>query len=75
MVDDEDSGPLGLVVALVRETGPVCDEDRAWHQVALDACAEAGAPLIGMHVVTMEGAVVLPTARESAEESAGEPAA
>lgn len=70
MVDDEHTGPLGLVAAVVRESGPVCDEDRQWHQVALDACAEVGAPLIGMHVVTMDGAVALPTAPEAAEEPA-----
>lgn len=66
MVSDEHSGPLGLVMAMVRETGPVSDEDRAWHQVALEACAEAEVPLIGMHLVTLDGALVLPTASRAA---------
>ena len=70
MVSDEHSGPLGLLLAVVREEGPVCDEDREWHQVALDACAEVDAPFIGMHVVTMDGAVLLPTVRQDAGESA-----
>lgn len=71
MVGDEHAGPLALVLAIVRDSGPVCDADREWHQVAIDACAEAEVPLIGVHVVTLAGAVALPTASlEAAEESA-----
>lgn len=66
MVCDDHNGPLGLVLAVVHETGVVCDDDRAWHQVALDACAEADVPLIGVHVVTMDGALVLPTTARAA---------
>ncbi len=66
MVGDDHHGPLSLVLAIVREDGPVCDDDRVWHQVALDACAEAGVPLIGVHVVTMAGAQLLPTAPHAA---------
>ncbi len=66
MAGDEHNGPLSLIVAIVRETGPVRDDDRAWHQVALDACAEVGVPLIAVHVVTLEGALVLPTASRAA---------
>lgn len=66
MVGDDHNGPLGLLLALVREGGGVCDDDRAWHQVALDACAEADVPLIGVHVVTMDGAAQLPTAARAA---------
>lgn len=66
MVGDDHSGPLGLILALVREDGGVCDDDRAWHQVALEACAEAAVPLIGVHVVTMDGALQLPTALRAA---------
>lgn len=66
MVSDDHNGPLSLVLGLVREDGAVCDEDRAWHQVALDACAEAGVALIGVHVVTMSGIRALPDARSAA---------
>lgn len=66
MVGDEHSGPLGLLLAITRETGPVCDGDRAWHQVALDACAQADVPLLGVHVVTLHGALALPTAPRAA---------
>ncbi|WP_256840723.1 hypothetical protein [Ornithinimicrobium cryptoxanthini] len=62
MVGDEHAGPLALVLAIVREAGPVCDADREWHQVAIDACAEAEVPLIGVHVATLAEAVALPTA-------------
>ncbi|MCK0112615.1 hypothetical protein MWU75_10730 [Ornithinimicrobium sp. F0845] len=66
MVGDDHAGPLGLILAVVREEGPVCDEDREWHQVALDACAEVGAPMLGMHLVTMDGVVALPAALRAA---------
>lgn len=66
MVSDDRHGPLGLILAVVRETAGITDDDRAWHQVALDACAEADVPLIGVHVVTMAGALVLPTATRAA---------
>lgn len=62
MVGDEHEGPLALVLAIARAAGPVCDADREWHQVAIDACAEAEVPLIGVHVATLAGVVVLPTA-------------
>lgn len=66
MVGDNHPAPLGLILAVVRESGPVCDEDRAWHQVALDACAEVGAPLLAMHLVTSEGVSELPAAPRAA---------
>jgi len=66
MVGDDHAGPLGLILAVVREHGPICDEDREWHQVALDACAEVGAPMRGMHLVTMDGVVALPAALRAA---------
>lgn len=66
MVGDDHLGPLGLILAVVHEAGGITDEDRAWHQVALEACAEAEVPLIGVHVVTMDGALVLPTAARAA---------
>lgn len=75
MVSDEHSDPLGLLLAVVRATGAVCDADRDWHQVALDACAEVDAPFVGMHVVTLDGVVALPSAPGSTAESAGESAA
>ena len=65
-VSDDHSGPLGLILAVIREAGSISDEDRAWHQVALETCAEADVPLIGVHVVTMDGALVLPTASRAA---------
>lgn len=66
MVGDDHAGPLGLIMALVREHGPICDADRTWHQVALDACAEAEVPMLGMHLVTMDGVVTLPAALRAA---------
>lgn len=80
MVGDEHAGPLALVLAIVRAGGPVCDADREWHQVAIEACAEADVPLIGVHVATLAGAVALPTAPGLADSApdarpAGEPAA
>lgn len=61
MVADDQAGPLALLLALVRESGPICDEDRRWHQVAREACHEAGVRLIGTHVVTLERAAAMPT--------------
>lgn len=66
MVSDEHHGPLSLLLALVRARGHVTDGDRAWHQVALEVCAEADVPLIGTHIVTMEGPLALPATSRAA---------
>ncbi|MDQ2755513.1 MAG: hypothetical protein M3Y71_02955 [Actinomycetota bacterium] len=43
----------GVVVAVVRETGPfVTDDDRAWHETMLAACQAHDVPLLGMFLVT-----------------------
>lgn len=66
MVGDDRTGPLGLILAIARESGGVCDGDRAWHQTALECCAEAEVPLIGVHIVTMDSVTLLPTATDRA---------
>ena len=64
--DARDQRPGSLLLALVRAEGGVCDDDRFWHQVALDACAGAGVELLGTYVVTLGGVHTLPTARRAA---------
>lgn len=36
------------------------DTDRAWHQRAIDLCAEHGVRLLGFHVATRDGVFALP---------------
>lgn len=44
---------IGIVVSVVRESGPfVTDDDRAWHEEARAACRAQGVPLLGMFLVT-----------------------
>lgn len=39
-----------VVVAVGKPPGRVDDDDRAWHQLAVDACRTAGVPLLGFYV-------------------------
>lgn len=55
-------GPGGaVVVALVRESGGPCDDDRALHQMVIDGCAELGLGLLSTHLVTCPGILTLPS--------------
>ena len=50
-----------LLVAIARSRGLVItDDDRGWHQAAIDVCREYGLRLLGVHVVTHSGSVRLP---------------
>jgi hypothetical protein len=50
-----------LLVAIARRRGLVItDDDRAWHQAAIDACRDSGVRLLGVHVVTHCGSARLP---------------
>ncbi|HET7476032.1 MAG TPA: hypothetical protein VFJ97_08415 [Dermatophilaceae bacterium] len=54
-----------LIVAVTRPSGlRPTDDDRAWHQAAIDACREGPVPvrLLGVHVVTRDGIERLPDA-------------
>lgn len=62
----EGGAALGLVLSLVRESGPVTDADRAWHQSALEACRAEQVDLLSMHVTTLAGSQLLPTASQAA---------
>ena len=66
MVAADQAGPLTLLLGVMRESGPICDEDREWHEIALAACHQADVRLIGMHVVTMERATAMPTITQAA---------
>lgn len=66
MVGEDHQGPLSLLLGVIRESGQVCDDDRDWHQVAIESCARAEVPLLGVHLVTLEGALALPTAPRAA---------
>lgn len=39
-----------VVVAVGKPSGRVDDDDRAWHQVAVEACREAEVPLLGFYL-------------------------
>lgn len=57
--DNEPDG--GLLVAIARGRGlAVTDDDRDWHQAAIDACNDSAVRLLGVHVVTHSGSVRLP---------------
>lgn len=62
----QEDATLSLVLSLVRESGPVTDVDRAWHQSALDECARATVTLLSMHVTTLAGSELLPAASRAA---------
>jgi len=50
-----------LLVAIARRRGLVItDDDRGWHQAAIDACRDSGVRLLGVHVVTHSGSARLP---------------
>lgn len=50
----------GLLLAIARGRGlAITDDDRAWHQGALDACRDSHVRLLGVHVVTNAGFVRL----------------
>jgi hypothetical protein len=45
-----------ILVAIARGRGlAITDDDRAWHQAAIDACRDSGVRLLGVHVVTHSG--------------------
>jgi hypothetical protein len=52
--------PAGSMLVAIARPGPlvVGDDDRAWHQAAIDVCAD-GPRLLGVHVVTEAGSVSL----------------
>ncbi len=56
----EGQRPLSLVLGMVRDRGPLTDDDRAWHQAALATCRGQGVRLLGTHLVTGDGAQTLP---------------
>lgn len=52
----------GLLVAIARSRGlAITDDDRAWHQAAIDACRDSRVRLLGVHVVTHSGSTRLLT--------------
>jgi hypothetical protein len=50
----------GLVVALGKAGGLIDDDDRRWHQIAINECRGAGVRLFGMFVATPDRVVRLP---------------
>jgi len=49
-----------LLVAIARGRGlAITDDDRGWHQGAIDACRDSRVRLLGVHVVTNAGSVRL----------------
>jgi len=50
----------GLVVAVGKPGGLIDDDDRQWHQTAIEECRRAGVSLFGMFVATPERVVRLP---------------
>lgn len=56
--------PLGggsVLFAVVRARGGVTDTDRAWHQRVIEECREAGIRLLGVHLVTLDGVLTMPS--------------
>ena len=71
---------LGQLAAMVAEAGGglvfvrgrpgsvlLTDTDRAWHQVALDACRAAGVPLLGAYLATEATVRTFPAPAEPAD--------
>ena len=55
-----------ILVAIARSRGlAVTDNDRGWHQAAIDTCRRFGLRLLGVHIVTHDGAVRLPDCASS----------
>jgi hypothetical protein len=49
-----------ILVAIARSHGlAISDDDRAWHQAAIDGCRASGVRLLGVHVVTHSGSTRL----------------
>jgi hypothetical protein len=75
-VEPEEFAPfLEQLTRMVRDTGGamvfvrgrpgsalLTDSDRRWHQVAIDACREGGAELVGAFVATSSGVRAFPEA-------------
>lgn len=50
----------GMLVAIARGHGlAITDDDRAWHQAAIDGCRDSGVRLPGVHIVTHAGSTRL----------------
>ena len=50
-----------ILVAIARGRGlAITDDDRDWHQAAIDACRASGVRLLGVHVVAHSGSARLP---------------
>lgn len=50
-----------ILVAIARGRGlAITDDDRDWHQAAIDACHDSGVRLLGVHVVAHSGSARLP---------------
>lgn len=63
---EDGASPLAVVLATVHAEGHPSDDDRAWHQCAIDRCRTAGIELLSMHVVLAHEVVTLPPARKAA---------
>lgn len=51
----------GVLLGRGRPRGRCADDtDRAWHQLAIDLCAEHGVRLLGFHVATCDGVFAMP---------------
>lgn len=50
-----------VLFAIARVAGGTTDTDRAWHQRVIDECREAGVRLLGMHLVTLDGVLTMPS--------------
>lgn len=50
----------GLLIAIGKPRGPVNDDDRRWHQLAIDECQRGGVRLIGGYVATLTRITRLP---------------
>ncbi|MGI8417467.1 MAG: hypothetical protein ACR2P2_14935 [Nakamurella sp.] len=50
----------GLLVAVGKPAGPIDDDDRRWHQLAIDECRHGGVRLIGAYVATLSAVTRLP---------------
>jgi hypothetical protein len=56
-----DREPGSVLFAIVRAHGGVTDTDRSWHQRVIEVCREAGVRLLGVHLVTLDRVVTLPS--------------
>jgi len=67
MQDLEPEGSILVAIARAKDLH-VTDDDRAWHQAALDVCDE-GPRLLGVHVITQTGSIPLPDFGDSVRQA------